>query len=381
MDFGLCLACGGSALEPVAHLGESPVLTGALFDSRAAAEKAVCGPLDLYICRRCGHVQNVAFDPTLVQYNVSYDNSLHFSGTFQRYADELVDYLVEEYGIRGMRIVEVGSGKGDFLRSICAAGNNVGTGYDPTAEANDDLPGVRLVKDYFRPGDQLESYELLICRHVLEHLDDPSVLLAGLADAAPRDALFYFEVPAAEFNFGPDGLWDCIYPHVSYFSTDSLATLLERSGFEIVTLRRSFHGQFISAEARPGAHMPPRELHVETHLARVEQFAENYERAVAKWRTMISRASGRSELVAVWGIGSKGLNFLRAVDPRASLAAVDVNPRKWGRFLPGTGHEIISPSALTDRGAATVIVTNPVYSEEIRKSLAELGIRANVFPA
>jgi hypothetical protein len=314
----------------------------------------------------------------LVQYDVSYDNSLHFSGTFQHYADELVGHLVEAYGIRGMRIVEIGSGKGDFLRSICAVGNNVGTGYDPTAEGNDEFPGVRLVKDYFRPGDQLESYALLICRHVLEHLDDPSAFLAGLADAAPSDALFYFEVPAADFNFGPDGLWDCIYPHVSYFSTDSLATLLERCGFEIVALRRSFHGQFISAEARTGAHVPRREVQLEPHLALVEHFVEDYRRAVTKWRTMISQAAERCELVAVWGIGSKGVNFLRAVDPYAHLAAVDINPRKWGKFLPVTGHEIVSPSTLADRDPATVIATNSVYSEEIKKTLVELGSKADV---
>jgi SAM-dependent methyltransferase len=380
MPLDSCVACGGQRLKRVADLGASPVLTGALFDDRATARRAVCGPLDLGICVDCGHVQNVAFDPTLVQYDVSYDNSLHFSATFQQYADELVAHLVEKYDIRGKRIVEIGSGKGDFLRSICAVGDNTGTGYDPTVEQDTEIPGVRLVKDYFRPGDHVEAYDLLVCRHVLEHLNDPATLLRSLAEAAPRGALFYFEVPAAEFNFGPDGLWDCIYPHVSYFSQNSLALLLQRCGFDVLNLRRSFHGQFLSVEALPsvGAGADWRSADIGPHLALVEQFTECYHQAVATWRTAVSSARDRGELVVVWGVGSKGVNFLRAADPAGELLAVDINPRKWGKYLPGTGHEVVAPSELPDRPVSTVAVTNPVYVDEISQILTELGVDAAV---
>ncbi|HLR94298.1 MAG TPA: methyltransferase domain-containing protein, partial [Jiangellaceae bacterium] len=192
-----CLACGGTSTKPVADLGPSPVLTGALFPDRDSARAAVRGPLDLGLCLTCGHVQNTAFDPGLVQYDVTYDNSLHFSGQFQSYADALVQRLVSEYDLRGKHVVEIGSGKGDFLTSLVRAGGNTATGYDPTVEPHTSLPGVRLVQDYFRPGQHVDPYDLLVCRHVLEHLADPAGLLGSLRKSAPEGALLYLEVPAA----------------------------------------------------------------------------------------------------------------------------------------------------------------------------------------
>jgi SAM-dependent methyltransferase len=377
MALDSCLACG-KGLKPVVDLGDSPVLTGALFNDSSSARQAVSGRLNLGICRDCGHVQNVAFDPERVQYDVTYDNSLHFSPTFQRYADELAAGLVIRYGIRGKRIVEVGSGKGDFLQSICALGGNTGIGYDPTVEPDTEIPNVQLVQDYFRPGHDVEPYDLLVCRHVLEHLDDPAGLLRALSAAARPDALHYFEVPAAEFNFGPDGLWDCIYPHVSYFSQTSLATLIGRCGFEIISIRRAFHGQFLAVEARVGNTLASTETSPEAHLALFSHFVERYRASVARWRAHAVRAQDRGETLVVWGAGSKGVNFLNAVDPDGHLAAVDVNPRKWGKYLPLGGHEVIAPSQLIKLDVSEVVVTNPVYEDEITRSLIDLGVKTHI---
>lgn len=378
-----CLACGGDRLDPVVDLGESPVLTGALFDDRESARRAVRGRLDLAVCLDCGHVQNVAFDPALVEYDVSYDNSLHFSATFQRYADELVERLVDDHDIRGRHVVEIGSGKGDFLAALARAGGNTGTGYDPTVRPGTEIPGVRLVRDYFRPGDRVESYDLLACRHVLEHLDDPAALLSSLSAAAPDGALYYFEVPAAEFNFGPDGLWDCIYPHVSYFSAGSLTALLRRCGFQIVSLRRSFHGQFLSVEARAtdagdqGGVPDPAE-----HLALVANFAGRWTSTVRRWTEEVAALAGRGETLAVWGAGAKGVTFLNAVDPHAAgdTAVVDLNPRKAGHYLPGTGHEVGTPESLAGTSPVRVLITNPVYRDEIAQQLHHLGVDTEVVP-
>ncbi|NED95100.1 class I SAM-dependent methyltransferase [Phytoactinopolyspora alkaliphila] len=381
----MCLACGGGLLEEVADLGDSPVLAGALFPDRESARNAVRGELKLAVCLVCGHVQNTAFDPGRVQYDVTYDSSLHFSGTFQQYADELVKQLVDWYDIRGKHVVEIGSGKGDFLAAIAEAGGNTGTGYDPTVEPSTTIPGVTLVQDYFRPGDETDPYDLLVCRHVLEHLGDPAGLLSPLAASAPREALHYFEVPAAEFNFGPDGLWDCIYPHVSYFSAGSLAALMRRVGFSAMSLRPSFHGQFLSVEA-PVTDGPERDVSaaalestaVAQHISLVRGFASRWQGAVLSWRDEIAALREKGETVAMWGAGSKGVNFLNAVDPRGEIPVVDINPRKAGHHLPGTGNEIGTPDSLVGTNVSRVLVTNPAYREEIEGQLAMLGVSSDV---
>lgn len=364
-------------LKPVADLGTTPVLNGVTFDDAASARSTVMGEMQIVACLDTGHAVNAAYDDSLLDYDADYDNSLHFSPTFQAYADHLAARLVDTYGLAGGRFVEIGSGKGDFLESITRLSGGTGFGYDPSTVSDRDIPNVTLVSDLYRPGHDVEPYDLLICRHVLEHLEDAEVIVRSIRAAAPPDAIHYFEVPAAEFDFGPTGMWDLIYPHVGYFSRESLHYLMRSCGFEIVADGRSFADQFLWVEVRAGAAddtLPE----VTDHLAVLDDFATRRTRLVDHWRREIADRARTGLRTAMWGAGSKGVSFLTAVDPDATLTVVDLNPRKWGRFLPGTGHEVVRPDALVGSGVSTVVITNPAYQAEITRQLADLGVTAEV---
>ena len=370
-----CRACGAGSLEPLIDLGDCPALAGALWDDADEARDCVRGRLELAWCRSCGHVENVAFKPELVDYDGDYDNSLHFSPSIQQYSAELAARLVDRYGLRGRHVVEIGSGRGDFLLELCRLTGGTGTGYDPTCLPESDVPGVTFVDEYFDPGQHLRSYDLLVCRHVLEHLDDPAALLRSLQADAPAGAVVYLEVPAAEFNFSPAGMWDCIYPHVSYFSAQSLQALVTRCGFDVLDAGTSFDGQFSWVEARPGEVHAPAALEIGVHEERLHAFTQRFRTTVHSWR---ERLAG-TERVVLWGAGMKGVTFLNAVDEQGRLAVVDLNPRKWGKSLPGTGHVVRDPASL-DGSVNAVLITNTAYRDEIAGQLAELGLSADVVP-
>lgn len=59
---------------------------------------------------------------------------------------------------------------------------------------------------------------------------------------------------------------------------------------------------------------------------------------------------------------------------------VDINPNKHGKFLPGTGHRIQAPDFVRERPPDVVLVMNPIYCDEIRSSLTELGISPELLP-
>ena len=58
--------------------------------------------------------------------------------------------------------------------------------------------------------------------------------------------------------------------------------------------------------------------------------------------------------------------------------AVDVNPAKHGKFMPGTGHRIVAPDRLRGLQPDLVVAMNPSYAVEIRESLKELDVDATV---
>ena len=95
---------------------------------------------------------NSSYDDELVHYEVDYENSQIFSPRFRKYCEELSDQLITTYDLRHKHIVEIGGGKGDFLRIICDRGNNLGLSFGPSyrPEPGDDIPtNVSFVTDYY----------------------------------------------------------------------------------------------------------------------------------------------------------------------------------------------------------------------------------------
>ena len=98
---------------------------------------------------------------------------------------------------------------------------------------------------------------------------------------------------------------------------------------------------------------------------------------VDRWDVRLAELAQRGP-VAMWGAGSKGVSFLSLIaDPGLVTAVVDLNPHKHGRFTPVGGSPVIAPDALaTD--TAVVLVTNPLYVDEVKADLADRSISAEV---
>ena len=57
---------------------------------------------------------------------------------------------------------------------------------------------------------------------------------------------------------------------------------------------------------------------------------------------------------------------------------VDINPYKTGTYIAGTGQEIVAPDFLQGYRPDVVILMNPVYREEIRQDLNEMGLAPEI---
>lgn len=381
-----CLVCGRPDPEPFIDAGQVPVQCTELYSDRDAAMSAPMGDLRLVLCPGCAAVTNAAFDAELVPYDGDYENSQMFSPTFLAYAEALATRLVEAHRPAGRGVVEVGCGKGEFLSLLADRGAVPALGYDPTyrgevdgAAARHDL---RIVREIFDET-SVEAVPALVClRHVLEHMAAPSATLEGIRRAVSEDpaCVVYVEVPDADFTFTPSGLWDLIYQHCTYFSDVSLEHVAVGAGFEPFDISSVFGGQFLSMEARPA---PGAECgdgyreRVDAVVERRRSFAEHHRGVVAGWTEQLRDWDLRERRVALWGAGAKGVTFLNVVGGSVS-SVIDLNQRKHGSYLPGTGHRVDPPGVLTEQPPDVVIVMNPAYEAEIRSDLAQLGVTADV---
>ncbi len=364
-----------------------PVHCNRLEDSAEAARAAPKGRFELQLCRACGMVFNTAFDPALMTYDPDYENAQHFSPRFRRYLEELTADLVERYDLRGKDVLEIGCGDAYFLQLLCRQGSNRGYGYDPAAPVKSPDPSVTLIHDLYGPQYADRPADLVACRHVLEHLERPADLIRSLhATLQPQpNASIYFEVPDGRFTFESLGIWDLLYEHCSYFTDRSLHRLFHRHGFTVSGWESRFDGQFLAlhgarangeASAKEPARMPVEEPEVPSWAA---QFRQVYHEQLEQWGGRIRQWVDQGRVVVVWGAGTKGVMFLNSVRGADWVkAVVDVNPRKCGKFVAGTGQPIVAPPALAELRPDVVVVVNPAYREEIVTDLARRGLQPQV---
>lgn len=379
-----CPVCGSESLTEILSMPSMPVFCNVLWDTRDAAVSCDRGDIVLGFCRECTFVFNTVFDPALVRYSQRYDNCLHFSGRFRDYADSLADRLVERHDLHDKLVVDVGCGKGDFLKLLCEKGPNRGVGYDPSFEARDDIDalgdGVKIVNDYYSGTYAGHGGDFLCCRHVLEHIERPGDMLDDVRmGLAGRPAVpVFFEVPNGAYTIENVFVWDVIYEHPCYFTSKSMRRLFETSGFSVTSVDEEFEGQYLGLHAETASAATDRPGSGEPHIS-VDAFTRAFEELVSTWQEELAALARNGRKAVIWGAGSKGVTFLNLLDrDRRVEYAVDVSPNKLGKFVAGSGQEIVSPDFLKDYSPDDILVMNPVYEQEIASQVAAIGLNARV---
>ncbi len=379
-----CPIC--STPDPVAFVSrpQVPAHQHQLCDTIEEARCVVKGDLRLVCCRECGFVFNDRFDSSRVQYGDRYDNCQEHSASFAQYTRDLIRYLTEERAVRNARIVEVGCGQGMFLRALVdASPGSSGYGFDPSYRGTEAHSGPISFEKRFYDGDcaQVEA-DVVICRHVIEHVPDPIALLRSVREALRRSpgARVFFETPCLEWILRHKVIWDLFYEHCSYFTAGSLSEAFHRSGFRVDRVAHVFAGQYLWLEASVGESQPSRDPDrgaATRMLARA--YSEHEARVCESWKARIEDLR-RLGPVAVWGAGAKGVTFANLVDPLRERVdcIVDMNPQKQGRFLPGTGHPIVSHRDLSSRRVRHAVLMNPNYRDENLQLIREAGLDTNL---
>ncbi|MBE9570683.1 MAG: methyltransferase domain-containing protein [Proteobacteria bacterium] len=381
----ICPVCGSSDPEIFIEIPQVPVHCNLLWQSSEEAIHAPRGDIRLAFCKACGHVFNVAFDPDRVEYTQEYENSLHFSPRFGSYIKALAARLIEQYDLHDKDIVEIGCGSGEFLSLLCEKGGNRGVGFDPSHAADWDSTGtnkrITFIRDFY--SERYASYQpdLICCRHVLEHIQFPCELLLTVRRIIGNrfSTIVFFEVPNVMFTLKDLGIWDLIYEHCSYFCFSSLSYVFTDCGFKVVNLTEAFHGQFLCIEALPLEKLSHVEKSHWDNLERMQDyvnvFSERYYVKVKEWERNLETMKRQRQSAVVWGGGSKGVTFLNTLKRQDYIQyVVDINERKHGMYVAGTGQKIVPPAFLKEYHPDIVIVMNPTYFQEIQQLVKDMNI-------
>ena len=361
-----CRLCGSRQLDQALSLNATP-LANAFVTDRELAVPQPRFPLNLWLCRACGHLQlRDVVDPELL-----FRNYVYVSGTspvfvehFRRYAEAMLAFTRMP---AGSAVVEIGSNDGTLLRLFQQAGMRV-LGVDPARAiaAQATASGISTRPDFFTPdlarALKREGWEagLIAANNVFAHADDLGGMVDGVAHLLAPSGVFVFEVSYL-VDVLDQLLFDTIYhEHVSYHTVTPLRDFFRRHGLELVdAIRVDSHGGSLRGIAqRLGGPWPvsPRveELVVlerERGMATIETYRTFQDRIAGLKAQLLellrSRKAQRRRIVG-FGAPAKAttLMFHFDIGPELVDYVVDDSPWKQGLYSPGHHLPVRPASAL-----------------------------------
>ena len=346
------------------------------------AKEFPCADLELAVCNACGFITNVRFDSDKIAYSPEYEDQQSFSPTFNAFAESLAKSLVDRFDLYDKDIVEIGCGKGDFLKLLCASVGNRGTGIDPSVaprqmdkESGND---IRWVAETLDSGHSTFPADFFCCRHTLEHIHNVGAFIKMLRKViGDRPTPVFFEVPDVERVLETCAYEDIYHEHCSYFTPGSLARLFRHCGFHVTRLYRGYGDQYLMLEAVPSTRGREGPLALEKGISEtldsVTKFRAEVTGKQRHWNEKLSKYGDQP--LAIWGSGSKCVSFISSLEiDTESICVVDINPHRHGKFLPGTGLEIHAPEHLREIQPCLVLAMNAMYLAEIRASLEDFSV-------
>ena len=333
-------------------------------------------------CTYCGLVQILnPIDPSEFYTNYANASSLKREPHLEKLIGSLESKLP-----RDAKIIDVGCNDGKFLSRLRESGFEDLYGLEPTKNMSTLAvsAGFRVYNSYLsmKKSDEIIAstgkFDCVVLRQVLEHIENLSDFGSALRNLLKPNGLLVIEVPDSEawYKSRDYSLWE---EHISYFDERSLQFFLRLHKFKIFDIYRSiFAGVTLTIFAKAADNS---DFTIESTDNTIEIFrawASEFSKFKLNIRTEVQSFIDSQLDVVVYGIGARSSCFLNFVDISKIVSfAIDDDPAKQGKYLPGTSILIRSREDGFKLLKENSLVLLGVNGENENKLLNEIAPRNN----
>jgi len=386
-----CKLCGSNDLKKVLNL--SPLPIGDRYVPEADKMKVVERyPLDIMMCGRCGHYQNIGFiKPQLIyEYYLSRPATTNpvLSDMYKSYVDDLLKKYIKKETIFA---VEAGSNDGAFIGYLHELGSKV-IGVEPSSnlskQAND--RGIYTLNDYFslelakKIKKEYGEADCFIANHTFSNIIELGDFVDGVKHLLNDNGVFsmqtHYHLDVIEKNL----IENFTHEHLSGFYLKPLVSFFSDHGLEV------FDAQRVSAKAGSircfvqhfgGAH--PISDEVKNIIEYEERIgmdkAERHQSVVnfidgikTKLHDLLEDEIKNGKKVAAFGTSIGATTFSYNYDLGSIVSFfVDDDPYRHNLVSPGMHIPVLPSKAIYENKPEYVIILAPLYADIIMEKNSE----------
>lgn len=393
-----CRVCRSPRLTEVLDFGDL-VLTGVF--PASPEEEISSGRVRLVLCQECGLVQLGDTFPPEEMYGDNYGYRSGLNQSMVAHLGRIARSLELRSELKsGDTVLDIGANDGTLLKSYSIAGLER-IGIDPTiAKFKEYYPlDITVVADFFSASafeSVTESKAKIVTSIAMFYdLEDPVAFARDVKSVLTEDGLWYFEQSYMPWMLR-SGAYDTIcHEHLEYYSLTTINRILEDAGLYLIdAATNAVNGGSISVVASKSRSGGPSvyatwllEQELKDRVHSPEVWFEFRRRVMSQQSDLASllgelRSSGAS--IMALGASTKG-NVLVLTTPvtRELVTKVgDVNPYKFGRYLPGSGIPIVSEEEVLAEQPDYLLILPWHFRETFMVSLADFMSRGGrlIFP-
>lgn len=321
-------------------------------------------PIDFELCQcsGCGLVQ---FNNEPVPYYRNSTRAGERCDVLVQLRKEQYTYMIKKFNLSGKKLVEIGAGKGGFLKTLKELTDynikEYGLEYNEEfVKIAREIEGVNVQQGNPESADTIINgapFDAFTSFAYPARLIDPNAMMQCIYKNTTDDVVGLIMVPSMEHLLSTVGYYDITVDHIAYYDIETLRFLLQKNGFEIIE-----HGE--SAGIYLYAYVKKRKKYdLENAWKNVGLLANEVSSFITKKRRL-------GKKIAVWCAGHFAFTVLAMIEsPRDIEYIIDNATFKIGRYSPATHVPIYGPEYFKKNPVDIIMILGPIYVEELVKEI------------